>query len=147
MELLVILLVAVVVVGPEKMPSIMRTLAKMLAEFRRVKTDFHRLMNLELANLEQKNPPKPEAQPDPGPEPVLPSGLPVSIEASALAPGSTEPDAQQQNPPPAAAQAAAVEEDAAQAAAVAEYAAQTAAVEKDAAQEVPVADKEGRDGR
>jgi sec-independent protein translocase protein TatB len=58
LEFIVVLLVAVVVVGPEKMPRIMRTLAKMFSEFRRVKTDFHRIMNLELANME--NPKQPQ---------------------------------------------------------------------------------------
>jgi sec-independent protein translocase protein TatB len=52
LEFLVIILVAIVVVGPEKMPGIMRTVAKMLSEFRRVKTDFHRIMNLELASMD-----------------------------------------------------------------------------------------------
>jgi sec-independent protein translocase protein TatB len=117
MELLIILLVAVVVVGPEKMPSIVRTLARMLAEFRRVKTDFHRLMNLELANLEKKKTPAQEVKRNPVPEPALPADQPASAEESAPAAGSMEPDAQPQNMPEPAPQA------------------------------VPVADKEGRDER
>ncbi|MDR2826062.1 MAG: twin-arginine translocase TatA/TatE family subunit [Deltaproteobacteria bacterium] len=52
LEFLVVLLVAIVVVGPEKMPRIMRTVAKMFSEFRKVKTDFQRIMNLELANMD-----------------------------------------------------------------------------------------------
>ncbi|MDR1242052.1 MAG: twin-arginine translocase TatA/TatE family subunit [Deltaproteobacteria bacterium] len=75
-ELLVILLVAIVAVGPEKMPRVMRAAGKMFLEFRRLKTDFQRIMNMELANLEKKTPPEPaparfaDRQPDRVPEPL-----------------------------------------------------------------------------
>jgi sec-independent protein translocase protein TatB len=98
-ELLIILLVGVVVVGPEKMPAIMRTLARMLAEFRRVKTDFHRFMNFELARLEEKNPPKPPL--NPGAEPAPPAELPASTGESGLAPDAAETDAQARKLPEA----------------------------------------------
>ena len=58
LEFLLILLVAVVALGPEKLPGIMRTVARVLSEFRKVKTDFHRAMNLELALQEQKERPQ-----------------------------------------------------------------------------------------
>ncbi|MDR1125000.1 MAG: twin-arginine translocase TatA/TatE family subunit [Deltaproteobacteria bacterium] len=51
-EFLVILLVALLVVGPDKMPGIIRRFTRLVSEFRRMKTDFHRTVNLELANLE-----------------------------------------------------------------------------------------------
>ncbi|MFZ5811446.1 MAG: Sec-independent protein translocase protein TatB, partial [Thermodesulfobacteriota bacterium] len=38
-ELLVILVVALIVIGPSKLPDVMRTIGKGLAEFRRVSTD------------------------------------------------------------------------------------------------------------
>jgi sec-independent protein translocase protein TatB len=107
-ELLVILLVAVVAVGPEKMPSIMRTLARMLAEFRRVKTDFHRLMNLELANLEEKKALKPEAPPNFAPEPAPAADQPASAEKNALSADLLEADAGPQNTPEAVAQSVSV---------------------------------------
>lgn len=53
-ELLIILLVAVVVLGPEKLPKIMRTVTKVMSEFRRVSTDLQRTMNAELTYQEQK---------------------------------------------------------------------------------------------
>ena len=52
MELLVILLVGVMVLGPEHLPKLVRTLAKVMSEVRRVSTDFQRTINLE-ANKEE----------------------------------------------------------------------------------------------
>ncbi|MDR2891813.1 MAG: twin-arginine translocase TatA/TatE family subunit [Deltaproteobacteria bacterium] len=52
-EFLLILLVALMVLGPDKLPKIMRTFTKVMFEFRRVKTDFQRVMNTELAFQEQ----------------------------------------------------------------------------------------------
>ena len=51
-EFLVILLVAVVVLGPEHLPRIMRTFNKVMGDVRRVSTDFQRTLNLE-ANQEE----------------------------------------------------------------------------------------------
>lgn len=75
-EFLVILLVALVVVGPDKMPGIIRRVTKLVSEFRRVKTDFHRTVNLELANLElaeqspKKQPLAEGAKPEPAERPA-----------------------------------------------------------------------------
>ncbi len=48
-ELLVILLVALLVLGPKKLPELARTLGKALGEFRRVSTEFQRNLNTEIA--------------------------------------------------------------------------------------------------
>lgn len=48
-EILVILVVALVVIGPESLPKMARTLGKALGEFRRVSTDFQRTLNTEIA--------------------------------------------------------------------------------------------------
>ena len=53
-EFLVILLVAVVVLGPEKLPRVMRAFTKVVSTFRRLKTEFQRTMNAELAQQEYK---------------------------------------------------------------------------------------------
>ncbi len=55
-EILVILLIALLVIGPSKLPEIARALGKALAEFRRVSTDVKRQIDLEvqLADLEKK---------------------------------------------------------------------------------------------
>lgn len=53
-ELLVILLVALVVLGPKSLPKMARTLGKAMGEFRRVSTDFQRTLNTEV-DLEEHN--------------------------------------------------------------------------------------------
>jgi len=52
MEILVILLVAVMVLGPEHLPKLVRTLAKVMSDVRRVSTDFQRAVNLEASQEE-----------------------------------------------------------------------------------------------
>lgn len=53
-ELLVILVVALIVLGPKSLASISRTLGKAMGEFRRVSTDFQRTLNAEVEQEEQK---------------------------------------------------------------------------------------------
>ncbi len=53
-ELLVILLVALVVLGPKSLPGIAKTLGKAMGEFRRLSTDFQRTMILEVAQEEHE---------------------------------------------------------------------------------------------
>lgn len=48
-ELLVILVVALIVLGPKSLASFSRTLGKAVGEFRRVSTDFQRTLNAEAA--------------------------------------------------------------------------------------------------
>ncbi|MFW5733568.1 MAG: Sec-independent protein translocase protein TatB, partial [Oceanidesulfovibrio sp.] len=54
-ELLVILVVALIVVGPKKLPQIAKTLGKAMGEFKRVSTDLHRTINVEIDREEQKS--------------------------------------------------------------------------------------------
>ncbi len=53
-ELLVILVVALVVLGPKSLPGIAKTVGKVMGEFRRVTTDFQRTMNAEVAQEEHE---------------------------------------------------------------------------------------------
>lgn len=53
-ELLIILLVALIVLGPTKLPGIARSLGKALGEFRRITTDVQRTFNLEAARIEEE---------------------------------------------------------------------------------------------
>lgn len=48
-ELLVILVVALIVLGPKSLAGFSRTLGKAVGEFRRVSTDFQRTLNAEAA--------------------------------------------------------------------------------------------------
>lgn len=51
-ELLVILVVALLVLGPKSLASVSRSLGKAMGEFRRVSTDFQRTLNVEVAQDE-----------------------------------------------------------------------------------------------
>jgi sec-independent protein translocase protein TatB len=55
-ELLVILVVALIVIGPSKLPDLMKTLGKGMAEFRRMSTDVKSTLEAEVdrADREQK---------------------------------------------------------------------------------------------
>ena len=53
-KLLVILLVALVVLGPKSLSGVSRSLGKALGEFRRVSTDFQRTLNAEVAREEEE---------------------------------------------------------------------------------------------
>ncbi|KUJ96333.1 MAG: Twin-arginine translocation protein, TatB subunit [Desulfonauticus sp. 38_4375] len=53
-ELLVILVVALIVIGPSKLPEIARTLGKAMAEFKKVSTDVKRTIEQEIEKEEEK---------------------------------------------------------------------------------------------
>ena len=77
MEIFVILLVGVMVLGPEHLPKLVRTLTKAMSDMRRVSTDFQRAINLE-ANREEWEQKQAEAAPKkkkkkkPAPQPEAP---------------------------------------------------------------------------
>lgn len=54
-ELLVILIVALIVLGPKSIPKLASTLGKAMGEFRRVSTEFQRTLNAEAAQEEYDN--------------------------------------------------------------------------------------------
>ena len=60
-ELLVILVVALIVLGPKSLANVSRTLGKAMGEFRRVSTDFQRTLNAEAAEDEDRQRKKQEA--------------------------------------------------------------------------------------
>ncbi|MRR38211.1 TatA/E family twin arginine-targeting protein translocase [bacterium] len=53
-ELIVILVIALIVIGPQKLPDIARSLGKGLAEFKRASDDFQRNLSEEVRNLDEK---------------------------------------------------------------------------------------------
>lgn len=68
-ELLVILVVALLVLGPKKLPEIARSLGRGMAEFRRASNEFTRTLSASLD--EPPPPPKPSAaEPKPAAEPA-----------------------------------------------------------------------------
>lgn len=54
-ELLVILVVALIVIGPSKLPDIMRTLGKGMAEFRRMSNDVKSTLEAEVERADQEH--------------------------------------------------------------------------------------------
>ena len=70
-ELLVIMIVALLVLGPKRLPEIARSLGKGMAEFRRASSEFQRTLT---ASLEEPPPAAPPTKPAPAPErPAEPS--------------------------------------------------------------------------
>jgi sec-independent protein translocase protein TatB len=65
-ELIVILVVALLVLGPKKLPEIARSLGKGMAEFRRMSTDVKRTIEMESDRSEEKR--KKEVKEEPFPE-------------------------------------------------------------------------------
>lgn len=61
-EFFVIILVGVLVLGPEHLPRIMRTFTKVMSDVRRVSTDFQRTVNLEVNKEEWEKKQAEEAQ-------------------------------------------------------------------------------------
>lgn len=54
-ELMVILVVALVVLGPKKLPQVARSLGKAFGEFKRVSTDVKRTIDVEVDRLEKED--------------------------------------------------------------------------------------------
>jgi sec-independent protein translocase protein TatA len=61
-ELIVILVIALIVIGPQKLPDIARSLGKGLAEFKRASDDFQRNLSEEVRNLDEKEQAEKEAK-------------------------------------------------------------------------------------
>ena len=62
-ELLVILVVALLVLGPKSLPQIAKTLGRAMGEFRRVSTEFQRTLNMEV-EMEEHETRKKQAEKD-----------------------------------------------------------------------------------
>jgi sec-independent protein translocase protein TatA len=99
-ELIILLIIALVVIGPGKLPEVGAALGKSIREFRRASTDVKEAVNVEpTAGAE---PPKPAAAvdpPRPATPPVLPpsgdgpaSAAPSPAEPVAVAPGASDQD-------------------------------------------------------
>lgn len=82
-EILVILVVALLVLGPDKLPRFMRTVGKAVGDLRRASTDFQRTMNLELTEKETASDAK---KPETAAPETLPESEPEQPEAAVTAP-------------------------------------------------------------
>ena len=93
-EILVILVVALLLFGPQKLPDLARTLGKALGEFRRVSTDFQRTLNTEIETEEHEKRKK-QAEEELFGEKAKPSGH----ADPARAPGEAGPEPSGKNQP------------------------------------------------
>ena len=87
-ELLVILVVALIVFGPTRLPELARSLGRAMGEFRRASTDLRQSFN------ESMQDPAPAPSPSPAPPPVIapPDPQAASVEAAKVTePGSGTP--------------------------------------------------------
>jgi len=75
-ELLVILVVALIVLGPKRLPEIARSLGRGMAEFRRASNEFSRTLSASLEEPPQQ--PAPPQQPTPAAPAVKPPEPPRS---------------------------------------------------------------------
>jgi sec-independent protein translocase protein TatA len=99
-ELIILLIIALVVIGPGKLPEVGAALGKSIREFRRASTDVKEAVTVEPPG--HAEPPKPAAAvdpPRPATPPVLPpsgdgpaSAAPSPAEPVAVAPGASDPD-------------------------------------------------------
>lgn len=64
-ELIIILVIALIVIGPQKLPEIAKSLGKGLAEFKRASEDFQKNMELEARREAEKEQQPKEAEPAP----------------------------------------------------------------------------------
>jgi sec-independent protein translocase protein TatA len=64
-EILLILVIALVVVGPKKLPEMARSIGKGLREFRRASSEVRESLDLGLSDLDESTPPGPAAPPKP----------------------------------------------------------------------------------
>jgi len=81
-ELLFILVLALLVFGPKRLPEIGRTIGKGLAEFRRASNDLKRTINTELALEEDDLPPRS------GPSRLAPAGTQIRADGEASPPAT-----------------------------------------------------------
>jgi Tat protein translocase TatB subunit len=96
-EIVLILVLALIVFGPRKLPEVGKTMGKMLAEFRKASNDFKRTIEeeVEAEKAREEAPAAPPPAPDPpllteaGSMPAFPLGAP---EEPTVARGTAEPE-------------------------------------------------------
>lgn len=88
-EILLILVVALIIFGPRKLPEIGKSMGRMLAEFRKASNDFKRTLEDEV-EADKATPAPPGVAPPPGP--------PAAQDVPTLAP--SEPTVSRETVPP-----------------------------------------------
>ena len=98
-ELIILLIIALVVIGPGKLPEVGAALGKSIREFRRASTDVKEAVSVEPAASAEPvkpaavvEPPRPTASPVAPPSGAGPASAPSPAEPVAVAPGASDPD-------------------------------------------------------
>jgi sec-independent protein translocase protein TatB len=79
-ELFLILVIALIVFGPRKLPEIGKNLGRMMGEFRKASTDFQRTIEEEVEAVNRATEP-PRVEPQPAAQPALPPASEARTEA------------------------------------------------------------------
>jgi Tat protein translocase TatB subunit len=91
-ELLVVLALALIVLGPERLPKVARQAGRALAEFRRMSEELTRELSLQLEEETRAlEAPTSSPEPEPAPEPLTPAAETPSITEAAEAPEPSSP--------------------------------------------------------
>ncbi|MDX1503424.1 MAG: twin-arginine translocase TatA/TatE family subunit [Thermoanaerobaculia bacterium] len=99
-ELIFILVLALLIFGPRRLPQVGRTLGKAMGEFRRATSELTRTLNAEVA-LEEERPRRPAPAPTPGGA-ATPSAAATPREESPPSPATPEAgDGEEGEPQPA----------------------------------------------
>ena len=102
-ELLFILVLALLIFGPRKLPDIGRTMGKAMGEFRRATRDLKRTLDTEISAEEASRPANP-AQVTPAPTPAAVDPTPAvaetvpAVQPSAVTPPTTQAPAPPESP-------------------------------------------------
>ncbi len=83
-DILFILLLALIIFGPKRLPEIARQVAKYLAQFRVMRDDLKRQLESELLNIELEEKAKAAASPPPQLETPAPPAQPQSVHREGL---------------------------------------------------------------
>jgi Tat protein translocase TatB subunit len=89
-ELLLILVIALIIFGPRKLPDIGKSMGKMMAEFRRASNEFKRTIEDEVEAEKFSTSPPPVETPPGGYDPVTESNVPAPPAAETTAPAPPE---------------------------------------------------------
>ncbi len=73
-DVLFILILALVIFGPKKLPEVMRQVAKFMAQFRMMRDDLKRQIEGEMLKIELEERQKEKVATTPAPAPQLPAG-------------------------------------------------------------------------
>lgn len=78
-ELLLILVLALLIFGPKKLPDLGRTLGRSLAEFKKASNDLKRSLEEEVEDVRRsaETPPADQGSPEPKPDPYRPHEPPA----------------------------------------------------------------------